>query len=49
MLSPGWIDDVLKFWFDEAGPDHWFGKDPTFDDTVRRRFCAVHEALVTVW
>jgi len=45
MLSLGWTNDVLKFWFDEAGSDRWFGRDSTFDDTVRRRFRAVHEAL----
>src|SRR5262245_22251736 len=47
MLSLGWTNDVLKFWFDEAGSNRWFGKDATFDDTVRRRFYAVHEALAT--
>ena len=47
MLSLGWTHDVLKFWFDEAGSDRWFGKDAMFDDTVRRRFRAVHEALAT--
>ncbi len=34
MLSLGWTNDVLKFWFDEAGSDRWFGKDATFDDTA---------------
>src|SRR5262245_6422357 len=47
MSSLGWTNDVLKFWFDKAGSDRWFGKDATFDDTVRRRFRAVHEALST--
>jgi uncharacterized protein (DUF924 family) len=47
MLSLGWSNDVLKFWFDEAGSDRWFKKDATFDDTVRRRFSALHEALTT--
>jgi len=47
MLSLGWANDVLKFWFDEAGSDRWFAKDASFDDTVLRRFRAVHEALAT--
>src|SRR5262249_46788696 len=47
MLSLRWSDDVLKFWFDEAGPDRWFGKDVAFDETVRQRFLALHEALAT--
>jgi uncharacterized protein (DUF924 family) len=45
VLSPDWSADVLRFWFDESGPDRWFSKDPVFDETVRRRFLALHEAL----
>ena len=47
MLSLGWSNDVLKFWFDEVGKDRWFNKDPAFDDAVRQRFSALHESLVT--
>jgi uncharacterized protein (DUF924 family) len=45
MLSPGWSNDVLNFWFGEAGPDRWFNKDAAFDDIVRQRFHALHEGL----
>ncbi|MBO6784797.1 MAG: DUF924 domain-containing protein [Alphaproteobacteria bacterium] len=31
-------DEVLAFWFDEAGRDAWFEKDEAFDETVRARF-----------
>ena len=34
-ISP---DDILHFWFDEAGPKAWFSIDPNFDDEVRERF-----------
>jgi uncharacterized protein (DUF924 family) len=34
-------------WFGEAGPGRWFNKDAAFDDTVRQRFRALHEALAT--
>ncbi len=37
-------DDVLRFWFDEAGEKRWWSANPDFDDTVRRRFAAVHQA-----
>jgi uncharacterized protein (DUF924 family) len=47
MLSPGWGNEVLIFWFGEAGPGCWFNKDAAFDDTVRQRFRALHEALAT--
>ncbi len=45
MLSPGWSNDVLNFWFGEAGPGRWFNQDAAFDDTVRQRFGALREAL----
>ena len=40
-----WVDDVLRFWFDETSPKQWFEKDEAFDALVRRRFLALHEAL----
>ena len=35
--------DIVTFWR-EAGPKKWFEKDAAFDDEIRRRFLAVHEA-----
>ena len=35
--------DVVAFW-QKAGPDRWFKKDPAFDDEIRERFLATHEA-----
>lgn len=38
-------EDILTFWFDEAGPSKWFEKDETFDAEIRERFGAVtHQA-----
>ncbi|MDH3739794.1 MAG: DUF924 domain-containing protein [Alphaproteobacteria bacterium] len=38
-------DDVLRFWFEENGRAQWFGKEPAFDDQIRRRFSeTVHQA-----
>jgi uncharacterized protein (DUF924 family) len=34
---------IIAFWR-TAGPDHWFNKDATFDEEIRRRFLATHEA-----
>ncbi len=45
MAQEHWIDDVLRFWFEEAGPKRWFEKGEPFDAEVRRRFLALHEAL----
>ena len=36
-------DDIVAFWR-EAGPERWFKKDAAFDDEIRRRFLAAHEA-----
>lgn len=33
--------EILKFWFEEAGPELWWVSDPGFDDTVRSRFLPV--------
>ena len=39
------VDEVLAFWFEELGPDDWFGGGDEVDDRIRRRFLALHEAL----
>ncbi|QCR38337.1 DUF924 family protein [Nissabacter sp. SGAir0207] len=31
-------EQVLAFWFDEAGEAKWFSKDEQFDQTLRERF-----------
>jgi len=36
------IDDILRFWLDEAGPARWFVKDPAFDALCRQRLGAAH-------
>ena len=34
---------IVAFWR-EAGPDRWFKKDAGFDDEIKRRFLATHDA-----
>jgi uncharacterized protein (DUF924 family) len=46
MLSLGWTNDVLKFWFDEAGWDRWFGKDATFDDPELVKWADAHRSII---
>ena len=43
--DPSYIDEVLRFWFDELTPDDWFGGGEAVDDRIRDRFLALHEAL----
>lgn len=31
-------DDVLSFWFEEAGPKKWYKKSDAFDALIRQRF-----------
>ncbi|MEM1404624.1 MAG: DUF924 family protein [Pseudomonadota bacterium] len=38
--------DVLDFWFEEAGPKRWFKKSAAFDEVCRERFLPTLEAAV---
>lgn len=42
---PGWINDVVQFWFKELSPEKWFAKDDAVDATIRKRFGALHASL----
>lgn len=41
MMKP---EDILHFWFYEAGPNAWWKKSEDFDAQVTRRFIRVYEA-----
>lgn len=43
--APAQAQALLAFW-QAAGPDRWFKKDPGFDEVFRTRFLADHEAAV---
>jgi uncharacterized protein (DUF924 family) len=43
----GWVEDVLKFWFEQTEPDQWFEKDPAFDASIRQHFLGLHEIFVS--
>lgn len=36
--------DIIYFWFEEAGPDKWWKKDPDFDQLIRDRFLSVYDS-----
>lgn len=44
-MAEDWIEDVLSFWFDEVGRENWFRSTKELDETIRRRFGALHERL----
>lgn len=43
MRRPPGPGAILTFWFEEAGPERWFGADAAFDAHIRRRFSAAVE------
>jgi len=44
-MAASWVDDILSFWFDEAGPEGWFKGTKELDETIRQRFEALHRQL----
>jgi len=43
----GWVEEVLKFWFEQTEPDQWFEKDAAFDASIREYFLGLHEIIVS--
>jgi uncharacterized protein (DUF924 family) len=39
-------NQVLQFWFDEAGPKHWFKQSDAFDALCKERFLPTLEAAI---
>ena len=33
---------IIKFWFQESGPQEWFQKDKAFDQEIKERFLSHH-------
>ncbi|HSC12885.1 MAG TPA: DUF924 family protein [Rhodanobacteraceae bacterium] len=44
--EPAWVEDVLRFWFEELSDTAWFEVDDNVDARIRDRFLALHESLV---
>ena len=44
--EPGWVGEVLRFWFEELGEDDWFATDHHVDARIRARFQSLHEQVV---
>ena len=43
---PKWIEEVLRFWFQETRPQAWFVRDEAVDAEIRKRFGALHASLI---
>ncbi len=44
-MMNGWIDDVLRFWFEELEPAAWFMKSDSVDSLIRERFLDLYRRL----
>jgi uncharacterized protein (DUF924 family) len=40
--EPAWVNDVLRFWFEELAEAAWFVRDDATDDRIRKRFLSLH-------
>ena len=40
-----WTDDILHFWFEHVGPDHWFNPRPALDREIRERYRSLWEEM----
>lgn len=40
------IEEVLRFWFEQNGPEQWWSSDPEFDAAIRSRFGTLHGRVV---
>jgi uncharacterized protein (DUF924 family) len=45
--EPAWVDDVIRFWFEELAESHWFTRSEAIDARIRDRFLELHERLMT--
>jgi uncharacterized protein (DUF924 family) len=45
VFKPGWVGDVLAFWFGELEEEDWFRKSDTVDELIRVRFAELHQKL----
>ena len=43
-----WVDEVLRFWFEELVPEAWFRKSEVTDELIRSRFLGVHEHVAAL-
>lgn len=46
IVEPTWVDDVLRFWFEDLTRADWFRKDAAIDARIRERFLPLHARLL---
>ena len=43
--EPAWVDDVLRFWFQQLSEAQWWEQDDGVDAQIHDRFLALHERI----
>lgn len=46
--APGWVSDVLEFWFEELEPRQWFVQDLAVDALINARFQTLPDEVAAV-
>jgi uncharacterized protein (DUF924 family) len=44
--EPAWVDEVLRFWFEELSAAQWWRKDESLDARIRERFLDLHARIL---
>jgi uncharacterized protein (DUF924 family) len=47
-MQSDWVEQVLRYWFEELQPAAWFRKDELVDAAIRERFGALYEELAQI-
>ena len=47
-MHSDWLEQVLRYWFEELPPEAWFRNDERVDAAIRERFGAMHDELARV-
>ncbi len=46
-IAENQTDEIIRFWFEELSPQHWFKRDDAVDAQIRQRFLPLYEDLQT--
>jgi uncharacterized protein (DUF924 family) len=44
-MDKDWVNDVLRFWFEELKQEDWFERKDATDEAIRSRFAGLHAEL----
>jgi uncharacterized protein (DUF924 family) len=47
-MRSDWVEQVIRYWFEELQPAAWFRKDTRVDDAIRERFGVLHDEVAQI-